>query len=123
MNRISVGIGLALLAAIALLTWLWRSEVEVRAQTEAALAHVSEAMRLSEEEAAEAQRRADLLSESVTSLSERLAANKTELEAARRVLDSVQQEEGDSDESMACLSVDVPAAVDRLLRGASDGQD
>lgn len=112
MLRILIGACVALLTALALVTWelkgTWEDnrELEIR-------------VRVAEAQSERLDKRFGALDGALLELSAETKANRSALARALESLKTITRQPEDSDETIECLDLPLPRDLDRILRGAA----
>lgn len=114
--KILIGVLIALVLALAGCAWALQESQRKRGLAEQLVVETREALAKSEGQNKALVGRFDSLDASLKGLGVNLKANQAQLQATLKGIQNIVQEPGDSDESIRCLDVRVPAQLDRGLR-------
>lgn len=114
--KILIGVAVALAVALGVTGWQLSESLGREATIRQQHAQAVGALAISETQNALLAGRFDSLDQALSDLSQRQQDNKRDLDRRLSNLTTIVQEPGDSDESVSCLDVRVPAQLDRGLR-------
>lgn len=114
--KILIGVLLALAVALGVTGWQLSESLGREATIREQHAQAVGALAISEAQNGLLAGRFDSLDQALLELADKQQANKQDLDRRLNNLTTIVQEPGDSDESVSCLDVRVPAQLDRGLR-------
>lgn len=114
--KILIGILLAALLALWLAGWQLASSLEREGETAKQLGLVQASSKVLETQNRELLDRFGSLDSVMTSLNQAQAVNQLELLGRLKAITKIVKETGDSDETIQCVDLPVPAQLDRRLR-------
>lgn len=117
MTKAFAGVLAALTIALALVGWLLYRQIEVSQGLRTANAGLVAEVSGLKGQVDMRDRLAEALDAVQTTLNDNRVANQRRFGQVESLIRNIPRSEGDSDESIACLSIAVPAALDGLLRG------
>lgn len=114
--KILAGALLAVLLALALAGWQLRQSWDREAKARAEVVALEGQTQTLEDQNAKLLDRFDSLDSVMTGFNQAQATNQNELLGRLKALTKIVKETGDSDETVTCFDLPVPAQLDRLLR-------
>lgn len=116
MQKVALGIGLALLVAVGILAWqlkvAWGDTQKARMEALGA----AQALETERGNTEVLLRRLDLIDGALRGLEQGVQESNAKMETNLAVLNGITKTEGDQDESVPCLDVRVPSQLDSSLR-------
>lgn len=114
--KILIGVVVALAVALGLAGWALRSSWQAEASLRESLAGAQSALEQSEQQNNRLVGRFDTLDRTLTGLNATFQANQADLRKRLNTIQTIVKEPGDSDASISCLDVRVPAQLSRSVQ-------